>query len=562
MIGVCVETEKIQVLQEFFEFFKTPWELYNEDKMYDVVLTDGVSAKTFHAHLVIVYNDGLTFVDAHYNVLPALSEDCKNIQCSGHILPVYGVLAALKSTHRAVMTIEGTDRVAGIEIRHNGTHIIRIGYNIFSEIREILSSGQPVRNSMYPTIELHYTCLRQFICKAGIPLIEIPPVPAGYNFIACLTHDIDFAFLTDHVFDRTFFGFLYRATIGSLWKFFSGALAFTKMCSNWKAFLQIPGVYLGWHADFFMQIDAYLEIEKNRKSTFYLVPFRNIPGTAMKGKTNTGRAVKYDIEKIAPYIHRITAAGLEVGVHGIDAWRDQEKAIQERKRLDEIVGQQVSGIRMHWLYWDAASPDVLERAGFSYDSTSGYNETVGYKAGTVQVFRPPHARTLFELPLHIQDSALFFPRRMGLAEKDAARMVNCIIQNARVFGGIVTINWHDRSLGPERQWGDFYRKVLDSLSIYRAWFATAREAVAWFRKRRSVVFSIENSNGAMAKITVSGSQKILTPKMLCRIYNARVDTCSGKMHSRPGYVEIEFNDDLYLEFQVHSMGSTDQTLLS
>ena len=37
---------------------------------------------------------------------------------------------------------------------------------------------------------------------------------------------------------------------------------------------------------------------------------------------------------------------------------------------------------MHWLLHDANTPSVLDEAGYAYDSTVGYNETIGYRAGT------------------------------------------------------------------------------------------------------------------------------------------------------------------------------------
>ena len=62
---------------------------------------------------------------------------------------------------------------------------------------------------------------------------------------------------------------------------------------------------------------------------------------------------------------------------------------------------------MHWLYFDSQAPLALEKAGFSYDSTLGYNETIGYRSGTTQVFKHPNTDHLMELPLHIMDTALF-----------------------------------------------------------------------------------------------------------------------------------------------------------
>ena len=83
------------------------------------------------------------------------------------------------------------------------------------------------------------------------------------------------------------------------------------------------------------------------------------------------------------------------------------------------AGKSSIGIRMHWLLRDARTPSVLENAGYAYDSTVGYNETVGYRAGTTQVFRPQGVRRLLELPLHIQDGALFYPQQLDLSEADA-----------------------------------------------------------------------------------------------------------------------------------------------
>ena len=86
-----------------------------------------------------------------------------------------------------------------------------------------------------------------------------------------------------------------------------------------------------------------------------------------------------------------------------------------------VTGESSIGIRMHWLLWDANTPSALERAEFAYDSTFGYNETVGYRAGTSQVFRPFGAQTPLGLALHIQDGALFYPQRLDLSEPEAEK---------------------------------------------------------------------------------------------------------------------------------------------
>src|SRR5262249_3864496 len=43
-------------------------------------------------------------------------------------------------------------------------------------------------------------------------------------------------------------------------------------------------------------------------------------------------------------------------------------------------------------------------------------------------------------------------------------------------------------LAPERLWGGCYSQLIQELKSRGAWFATGGQAVAWVRKRRSVIF--------------------------------------------------------------------------
>src|SRR5207253_9032885 len=134
-----------------------------------------------------------------------------------------------------------------------------------------------------------------------------------------------------------------------------------------------------------------------------------------------------------------------------------QRGMAERSAVAAAAGGPVVGIRMHWLLRDRNTPAVLESAGYAYDAGLGYNETIGYRNGTTQVFRPLGAcATLLELPLHIQDGALFYPDRLDLSEPDARSRCDRLVEHARGFGGVLTMLWHDRSHGPERFWGDFY----------------------------------------------------------------------------------------------------------
>ncbi len=207
---------------------------------------------------------------------------------------------------------------------------------------------------------------------------------------------------------------------------------------------------------------------------------------------------------------------------------------------------------MHWLYFDEASPLALEKAGFAYDSTWGYNDAVGYRAGTSQAFRLPQTRDLLELPLHIQDTALFYPDRMGLSEDEAFQSCKKLLRNAFHLGGAVTINWHGRSLAPERLWGEFYRRLLREIEKYRVWFATASEAVNWFRQRRSVVFEcleVDKTSGQpLIRVSAPGN---ISPQAVIRSYKpSSRDAKTGEMPTSPAlYSDCFFTGESDLELR-------------
>jgi hypothetical protein len=180
----------------------------------------------------------------------------------------------------------------------------------------------------------------------------------------------------------------------------------------------------------------------------------------------------------------------EIGLHGIDAWLDSSRGREEAKRVTKFSGKETAGVRMHWLYWSEDSPVILEDGGFPYDSTVGYNDAIGYRAGTSQVYKPLQATRILELPLHVMDTALFYPNRLELSPREARKRVSSILDNAVRLGGAVTINWHDRSLAPERQWGRCYQDLLNEVEASAPWFATAGEAVDWFRWRRAIRFRV------------------------------------------------------------------------
>lgn len=487
MIGVAVHPNERETAAEFFELFKTPWEFCRSGARYDVVLCTPENFPGEVSPLVMIFDGRATPYDAEQKQAVKSRSGGVLVSIEGRRLPVYGDLVTFPASPNGLLREETTQEPAVIVNRCGQATALRVGYNLFSEVRFLLTIGQSSRHAGIATLEEHMERLRDWITLAGQPLIEVPPVPSGYKFIACLTHDIDHPSLRNHWCDHTMFGFLYRSTVGTWRNVCRGRKPVSSVWKNGKAACLLPLVHLGVAEDCWGRFDRYLEVEAGHGSTFFVIPRRDYPGRTMDGPSPSMRACRYDLEQLLPRLKKIVSAGGEVGVHGLDAWLDVDAGRQERERVSQALGVAELGVRMHWLWFDENSPAILDRAGFTYDTTVGYRETVGYRAGTTQAYRPPGAGRLLELPLHVMDTALFYPGYLNLSEPEAERLVWKLLDDAERLGGAVTVNWHDRSIAPERLWGDFYLKLLRELTKRGAWTPTAGQAVAWFRKRRSAM---------------------------------------------------------------------------
>src|SRR5437763_820328 len=537
MIGVATTPEHRAATSEFFELFKTAWEFYRSGEEYDAVICCGILPAEIRAGLVLVYGSNeLPFDQQHQLRVLQQDHSAEISSYRGWQLPVYaGLASVIANGKRHDLITEKTKYSLAAEVRIGRQSFIRIGYDLFAEVHHLLSKGQPFRFAHVPSIEIHITILRDILVEHQIPFEEVPPVPAGYNFIVCLTHDVDHFAIANHKCDHTIFGFLYRASIGSIFELFQRRKSLRQLARNLLAILSLPLVYLRILPDFWNKLEHYLELD--HASTFFIVPKKGEAGTTAGGARLARRAVRYDLSQLQTSVNEIVAHRGEIGVHGIDAWRDAAEARKEREQIQALTHAPEVGVRMHWLFFDSESAGKLDEAGFSYDSTVGYNETVGYRAGTTQAFRPFGTKRLLELPLHIMDTALFYPAHLNLSPKQAMMRINDMVDDMRQFGGALMVNWHDRSIAPERLWDDFYTELVEKLESAGVWFCTAAEAARWFRRRREVTFGTNGSEAALA----SGRSEAGLPGLRIRSYHGeqRSQSCAAKDRpTDPSFSEV------------------------
>ncbi len=553
MIAIIARESQKSAIEEFFQLFKTPWEYYDSSRKYDTVIITNEIANIPDAKLVMVFNSEMTSFDKQQNLRVSARSKNTVINQNGHVLPIYG--------HVSYFPVEG-DRPSGdkiaesasLEIRQPARIIVRVGYDLFDEIDYLLSHGQMTIHAHIPTIEIHILLLRKWLLKFGIQFVEIPPVPEGYDFIVCLTHDVDFINIRDHKFDRSVVGFIVRALFPGNLRDSEAEIAWRRIFRNWKALLSIPFVYLGMARDIWFDIDRYCDIERDMKATYFFIPFKKKQGELDGGEAPSSRAASYDIYNYKPVINDLQKQGHEVGLHGIDAWTNPGKGILEQEVIRNITGELRVGVRMHWLFFNKETPVKLEEAGFHYDSSKGYNENVGYWAGTSQVFKLPGTSGLLELPLTLMDTALFYGGRMGLTESSALDLCKGLIDNARTYGGAMTINWHTRSLSPERNWDDFYKKILDLLKAENVWFATASEAVKWFEGRRQIRFEEVRFESDKVFVKLQAKDGKALPLFQLRVHNpgSRSELNNGNVESAQSWVDTPWSGEHEMKLSIEN----------
>ena len=522
MISVACKSHEVPTVIEFFELFKTPWEPYRPDHHCDVLIATvpNVPVDT-KAKLIIIYGAACTDFDTESGRFEkSETAGCRWLRGDGFELPIYGEVAVFNRGAGAFMELKNDGDPVLAQLGDNDRHIVRIGYDLFEEVGSLLSKGQPPANAAIPTLEIHIAVLRECIRIANVSFVEILPVPYGCDFAVCLTHDVDFVGIRDHKFDHTMWGFVYRASIGALVSAFKGRSTWRRCIENWRALASLPLVHLGVCKDFWIEFERYCEIERGLNPTYFFIPFRDEPGTWNGRPAPSRRAARYDVREVGQWVRTLAKDGCEVGLHGLNAWRDSDSALRERARLTEVVEQSQVGVRMHWLYTDQGSSKVLQDAGFAYDSTCGYNDAIGFRAGTAQGFCPPNAPGLLELPLVIQDTAMLYPNRMNLSEGEAMKRCNELIQSMIKYGGTLTVNWHTRSLSPERLWGEFYKELLTCIKRSQVWFCNCRTNAGWFRARRAVRFE-EVPDDQEVRLVMESPLPAPLPPLTVRVHGNR-----------------------------------------
>jgi peptidoglycan/xylan/chitin deacetylase (PgdA/CDA1 family) len=205
------------------------------------------------------------------------------------------------------------------------------------------------------------------------------------------------------------------------------------------------------------------EREHDARSTFFLL--------AGHGHRADGAAPEtYD--RLRPrLVETLLESGAEVGLHGSYLAADElDRLARERVLLAQLDGP-LLGHRYHYLRVDPhRNLAPLAGLGFRYDTSLGFPDALGFRAGIAHPFRPwdfaaDRPADLVEVPLAVMDATLAEERYAGLSAAEAKPRVLELLDWAAEHGGGFSILWHpERFDGPSaRGWDRLYFETIDAV---------------------------------------------------------------------------------------------------
>lgn len=226
----------------------------------------------------------------------------------------------------------------------------------------------------------------------------------------------------------------------------------------------------------------------------------------------------YDLERkyVKMLLADLLSKGFEIGLHGsFNSYSDEGLLTKEKYIIEKIIGG-VHGVRQHYLRFDNPSTWVKQRAaGFLYDATYGFAQSIGYRGGVSFPFYPRDENNniidILEIPLTVMDCSLTAYLKLTLQEsfKTIKKLTNHIMN----YNGLITILWHneyfEELVHPERR--RLYELVIQYFKLNNSWFASGKMVYDWWVKRErqniealhsdsKLLIDVDKIKGGMLKI--------------------------------------------------------------
>jgi peptidoglycan/xylan/chitin deacetylase (PgdA/CDA1 family) len=223
-----------------------------------------------------------------------------------------------------------------------------------------------------------------------------------------------------------------------------------------------------------------LEQQHGLRSAFYFAVVNRRGGHPLDVAYDASRA------KYRNLLKRLSADGWELGLHAGYLTRLARPGVKwQVDRLTSLSGERVEGVRHHYLQLDRGAPMgslvAHAGAGLSYDTSIGFNDEPGFRAGTALPFQPYDAATglacpFVELPMSLADTHL--PTH---DEETAVEIVIRHLEAVRSLGGLAVLNWHVGHWYRDPAWRTAYQAACRFVAQDEdVWTARPGDVAQWW----------------------------------------------------------------------------------
>ena len=270
------------------------------------------------------------------------------------------------------------------------------------------------------------------ILRAWISVLLPQWQPTARTFSVKLSHDIDSIrqFPTWQKGVRQTLGQVQRQQLHAAWQSAKAMATDIAMSSKTP---QMQGIH---------EL-ATLSEHYGLESAFYLMAAT--PSNFDNGYDPTATVVRKCVDQLR---HR----GHEIGFHpGFYTADDCERFMMEKERMDLLLGKVPYGGRQHFLRFRVPQTwRCWEKARMRYDSTVGFAEVIGFRAGTCHPYNPfdmqeDREMTILEKPLIVMDTTL--NHYLQLTHEQSLAEVARFARICRAVEGDFVLLWHNYSTG-------------------------------------------------------------------------------------------------------------------
>ena len=169
--------------------------------------------------------------------------------------------------------------------------------------------------------------------------------------------------------------------------------------------------------------------------------------------------------KLVDTLKNLHSNEFEIGLHGsYFSALNPELLRQEKQRLEEALDLDISKSRQHWLNFDETITPMAHEELFEYDSTIGWNDSLGFRSGCASLYRPYNHTdkrpfNYYVIPQVIMDSTLYdYAGNDHLKIFENAKAL--LISLKKLSNVHVSISWHQRVMSNDYMWHESYVELL------------------------------------------------------------------------------------------------------